>query len=52
MRRRQILLERELLRQTLNTEQAVSPPEPPKEDTPQPPRKRGRPRKVKDDNAP
>lgn len=51
MRRRQLFLQREEVRRTLNTEQAetpVSPPEPPK---PAEAKKRGRPRKVKDDNA-
>ncbi len=51
MRRRQAILEREALRRSLNTEQAVeTPPEPtPDEDAP---KKRGRPRKVKDDDTP
>jgi len=49
MRRRQIILERMELRRTLNTEQAVEPPVP-QENTPAP-KKRGRPRKVKDDDA-
>ncbi len=50
MRRRQILLEREELRRTLNTEQAV---EPPPEPTPEEaPKRRGRPRKVKNDDTP
>ena len=48
MRRRQILLEREILRRELNTEQAAPPPEPPK--TEAAPKKRGRPRKVKNDD--
>ena len=48
MRRRQILLAREEVRRTLNTEQAAAKsPEPPK--TEAAPKKRGRPRKVKND---
>ncbi len=50
MRRRQAILERDELRRTLNTEQAVeTPPEPTPEDAP---KKRGRPRKVKNDDTP
>ena len=49
MRRRQILLAREEVRRKLNTEQAAEKsPEPPK--TEEAPKKRGRPRKVKNDD--
>jgi hypothetical protein len=52
MRRRQIIIQREELRRTLNTEQAETPVSPP-ESAPvvEVVRKRGRPRKVKDDDA-
>ena len=51
MRRRQAYLAREELRRTLNTEQAVEPPVSTEDPEPAPEkRKRGRPRKVKDDN--
>lgn len=51
MRRRQILLAREEVRRMLNTEQAApKPPEPPK--TEAAPKKRGRPRKVSNDDTP
>ena len=52
MRRRQMQLLRDEIRRTLNTEQAVSEP-PVSEEIPAPALdkpKRGRPRKVKDDN--
>ena len=49
MRRRQAFLVREELRRTLNTEQAVAEP-PVADPEPAPAKKRGRPRKVKDDN--
>jgi|CXWK01.1.fsa_nt_gi hypothetical protein len=53
MRRRQALLAREELRRTLNTEQAVAEPPVSTEDPEPAPekRKRGRPRKVKDDDV-
>lgn len=51
MRRRQILLAREEVRRMLNTEQAAEKsPAPPKAE--EAPKKRGRPRKVKNDNVP
>ena len=53
MRRRQAILARDELRRTLNTEQAVEPPVSPPEEKPAPvKRKRGRPRKVRDDDTP
>lgn len=53
MRRRQAFLVREELRRTLNTEQAVAEPPAATEDPEPAPekRKRGRPRKVKDDDV-
>ena len=48
MSRRQIILAREEMRRTLNTEQAVEPPVP-QEETPAP-KRRGRPPKVKHDD--
>ncbi len=50
MRRRQMILQREELRRTFNTEQAETPvPAKPEPEPAQ--KKRGRPRKVKDDDA-
>ncbi len=51
MRRRQLFLAREELRRTLNTEQAETPVSPPEPAPVVEVKKRGRPRKVKDDNA-
>lgn len=52
MRRRQIILQREELRRTLNTEQAAAPVPPKEEPAPALDKpKRGRPRKVKNDDA-
>jgi hypothetical protein len=52
MRRRMLTIQREELRRTLNTEQAETPvstiPEPAQVETA--PKRRGRPRKVKDDD--
>jgi hypothetical protein len=48
MRRRQIILARDEMRRTLNTEQAVEPPVP-QEPIPEP-KRRGRPPKVKHDD--
>jgi hypothetical protein len=51
MRRRQVLLAREEVRRMLNTEQAAEKsPEPPKAE--EAPKRRGRPRKVKNDDTP
>lgn len=50
MRRRQIILEREEMRRNLNTEQAATPVLPEPEAEPEPIKKRGRPRKVKNDD--
>ena len=50
MRRRQAYLAREEMRRTLNTEQAVAEPPAPAEQPAPEKRKRGRPRKVKQDD--
>lgn len=50
MRRRLLILQREELRRTLNTEQAETPVPPEPEVEPEPIKKRGRPRKVRNDD--